>query len=276
MIDLYYKQRSGCPIHGHSDSDRIALSDPIAKSIARGLDNLLPAIAADIAANPEIIIHRDIFKYTRSQLHSGIKQVFGDVDPDDQYFDIVQKLHSGADRFAGYKSYWQTADLRKAAGDAEKQTAINARYNVNWMRTEHLHTVRSARAAKNWQDITRDSDLYPYLEYMPSTAAEPRGEHMRLYGIVKPINDPFWDTWLPPADWGCRCSVKQVRNPDPASVAKQPPDDIPLPPPTMRNNTGKDGQIFTDKHPIISKVKPAIREKVDSEYASIVRKMIRD
>ena len=152
-----------------------------------------------------------------------------------------------------------------------QQFGINAQYNVNWMRTEHLHAVRTSRAAKNWQDITRDSDLYPYLEYMPSTAGEPRNEHKRLYGIVKHVDDPFWDTWLPPADWGCRCSVKQVRNPDPASLAKQPPDDVPLPPPVMRNNPGKDGVLFTDQHPMIAKVKPAMREKVEKAIIKTIQ-----
>ena len=211
-----------------------------------------------------MFIQRDLFQYTRSQLGSAIDQVFGEVTPDSPYFQIVQKLHTSAERFAGYKSYWQTAEMRRAAGSEVRQAGINAQYNVNWMRTEHLHAVRTSRAAKNWQDITRDSDLYPYLEYMPSTAGEPRNEHKRLYGIVKHVDDPFWDTWLPPADWGCRCSVKQVRNPDPASLAKQPPDDVPLPPPVMRNNPGKDGVLFTDQHPMISKVKPEVREKVEN------------
>ncbi|NLN95856.1 MAG: head morphogenesis protein, partial [Bacteroidales bacterium] len=62
-------------------------------------------------------------------------------------------------------------------------------------------------------------------------AAEPRNDHQRLYGVVKPVDDPFWDTWLPPSDWGCRCSVKQVRDDD---NAKEVPKDIKLPPAYMR------------------------------------------
>jgi len=227
--------------------------------MAPGLDARISQIAAEIAADKEMIVHPELFNYTRSQLNHAIEKVWGQPEPDNKNYLFVQKLKDNVTMFAGYKSAWQTTHLRKDVeqsrnADVEQsRNAINARYNVNWMRTEYEHTVRSARAAKNYQKYEQDKDIYPYLRYMPSTAAEPRGEHMRLYGIVKPIDDPFWDTWMPPADWGCRCSVEQVRNPNPESLAKQPPDDITLPPATMRNNPGKSGEIFTDKHPMIKK-----------------------
>jgi hypothetical protein len=268
-MQLYYKPRTGCPVHG--DGDAIALSDGISKSIARGLDKQLQQLYNDVASDPALIIHKDIFTYTRSQLHRGIDQVFGDPKFGDADFDLVQNLRNNADRFAGYKSAWQTAHIRSAEPD--QMPDINSRYNVNWMRTEYVHTVRSARAAKNWQAIDQDKDLYPFLEYMPSTAAEPRNEHQRLYGVVKPVDDPFWDTWLPPSDWGCRCSVKQVRNNE---GAKQPPDDIKLPPATMRNNPGKSGQLFTDEHPMIAKIGQRNKAAVISVYEKLQRKVIRD
>lgn len=260
-IDNYYSQSHCCPSSQSLQTLESLKTSQALKSLAnssapaRGVDKQLEQIYTDIATNPGLVIQKDLFTYTRSQLHQGISQVFGDVEPGDEAFDLVQRLRANADRFSGYKSAWQTAHIRNIDPGAElaeaQLSAINSRYNVNWMRTEYVHTVRSARAASNWQDITRDADLYPYLEYMPSTAAEPRGEHKRLYGVIKPINDPFWDTWMPPADWGCRCSVKQMRSDE---GAKQPPTDIKLPPATMRNNPGKSGQIFTDQHPMIAKV----------------------
>lgn len=260
-MQLYYKPRTGCPVHG----DAIALSDGISKSIARGLDKQLQQLYQDIANDPSLVIHKDIFNYTRSQLHQGINQVFGSPNFDDPDFDLVQRLKANADRFAGYKSAWQTAHIRNV--EPGQMPAINSSYNVNWMRTEYVHTVRSSRAAKNWEAIARDKDLYPFLEYMPSTAAEPRNEHQRLYGVIKPVDDPFWDTWMPPSDWGCRCSVKQVRNDE---GAKQPPDDIKLPPATMRNNPGKSGQLFTDEHPMIKKVGAQNKDLIDNISMKII------
>jgi uncharacterized protein with gpF-like domain len=44
----------------------------------------------------------------------------------------------------------------------------------------------------------------PYWRYVPSTAAEPRVEHMAWYDLVLPADDPFWDTHYPPNGWGCQ------------------------------------------------------------------------
>lgn len=219
-----------------------------------GLDDKLQQIAADIAGDAGMIIHPDIFDHTNKTLQKAISQVYGDVDADD----FINKLKGNITRFSAYKSAWETEHIRNSA--AELLPAINGSYNVNWLRTEYEHAVRSTRAAKNWQQYESDKDLYPYLEYIPSTAAEPRSDHQRLYGVIKKLDDPFWDTWMPPSDWGCRCSVEQVRS---DSGATEPPEDLKLPPATMRNNTGKDGTIFTDKHPMISKVGKPVRDKIE-------------
>ncbi len=97
-------------------------------------------------------------------------------------------------------------------------------------------------------------------------AAEPRNDHQRLYGVVKPVDDPFWDTWLPPSDWGCRCSVKQVRDDD---NAKEVPKDIKLPPAYMRQNPYKTGELFSDKHPMIAKLSDKERKMVDKAIGEL-------
>ncbi|NCU36120.1 hypothetical protein EOM75_08930 [Candidatus Falkowbacteria bacterium] len=116
-------------------------------------------------------------------------------------------------------------------------------------------------------------DLYPYLEYMPSTAGTPRSEHKKLYGVIKALDDPFWDTWLPPADWGCKCSVQQRRS---DKGTNQPPEEIKLPPQAMRNNPGKDGQIFTNKHPMISRVGKKERKLIEDETGKLENRIRRE
>lgn len=231
-------------------------------------DHQMQKVAADLKQNPNTLLQDDLYNYTRQTLLKGIDRVYGRLPHDHPQFENVHRMQENMARFAGYKTAWQTADI--AAG--KNIAGVDAKYNVNYLRTEYVHTVRSARAAQQWHKLQDDKDLYPYLEYMPSTAAEPRGEHQRLYGVIKPVDDPFWDTWLPPNDWGCRCSVKQVR----ADNSTRPvPDDIKKPPASMRNNPARTGHIITDRHPMIANVPEGKRKRIDPEYQRLNRRAIR-
>lgn len=219
-------------------------------------------IYLDVRKNGKLHVNPDLFNFTRGNLIAAIEKVYPGIKYTDRDFDKVMQLRNNVTRFAGYKTAWQVSDLLDQDDDVDAINALNKKYNTNYMRTEYVHTVRSTRAAKNWQNYTADADLYPYLEYIPSTAAEPRNEHKKLYGVIKPLDDPFWDTWMPPADWGCQCSVQQRRS---DKGTTQPPEDIKLPPATMRNNPGKDGKVFTDKHPMISKVKDKTAATIEAK-----------
>lgn len=186
--------------------------------------------------------------------------MYGKPRYDSPEFDKAFRMKQNLSRFAGVKSAWQTKHLKDAK--PQQRPAIDNTYNNNWMRTEYVHTVRSARAAKNWQRYEADKDLYPYLEYTPSTAAEPRNEHKRLYGVTKPLDDPFWDMWMPPSDWGCKCGVQQRRN---DANATEPPKDIKKPPAAMRNNPGKTGEIITAGHPMFKKMGKNTTQNVTKE-----------
>lgn len=228
---------------------------------ATGIDEkTMLEIYIDVRNNDRLLVNTDLYRYTRDNLTAAIDKVYPGLKYDHPDFDMAMKLRNNASRFAGYKTAWQVAELRDV-DDTDSINTINKKYNTNYMRSEYEHTVRSTRAAKNWQRFDQDKDLYPYLEYMPSTAGEPRNEHMKLYGVIKALDDPFWDTWLPPADWGCKCSVQQRRS---DKGTTQPPEEIKQPPQAMRNNPGKDGQIFTDKHPMIRDVGKKEAKQIDA------------
>lgn len=264
-MEQYYRGRSQCPVHGST----INLSADEYNAPRYGLtDEQMQRVAADLKQNPGTLMHEELYNYTRQTLLKGIDRVYGRLPHDHPQFENVHQMQENMARFAGYKTAWQTADI--VAG--KNIQGVDAKYNVNWLRTEYVHTVRSARAAQQWHKLQADKDLYPYLEYMPSTAAEPRGEHQKLYGVIKPVDDPFWDTWLPPNDWGCRCSVQQVR----ADNSTRPvPDDIKQPPATMRNNPGRTGRIITDRHPMIANVPQRMQQRIDPEYERLNRRAIR-
>ena len=37
-----------------------------------------------------------------------------------------------------------------------------------------------------------------------------RASHAKLNKIILPVEHSFWDTYMPPNDWNCRCNVRQL------------------------------------------------------------------
>lgn len=193
----------------------------------------------------------DIYRHTRGVLHAGVDRVYGSPKYTDPDFMRAYMLKENLSQFSAFKTAEQSTRLA-AAADLDEAHIINRAYNVNYLRTEYVHSVRGSRAAKNWGRIQRDKDLYPNLRYEASTAAEPRSDHKRLYGIVRPVDDDFWQVWFPPNDWGCKCGYSQVRGRDKGSAM---PRGMKQPPPVMRNNPGISGKLIPYTHPIIQRAK---------------------
>lgn len=87
---------------------------------------------------------------------------------------------------------------------------ISGDYNHRWLETEYHQTIANAQMAEKWKDFQANRHLYPNAKLVTVGDARVRPEHKVLDGIVRPIDDPFWKTHLPPLDWGCRCTVVQT------------------------------------------------------------------
>ncbi|MDI9349110.1 MAG: phage minor head protein [Candidatus Symbiobacter sp.] len=64
-----------------------------------------------------------------------------------------------------------------------------------------------AAARGHWQQISEARDEAPYLRYTAMMDGRTRASHRALNGIVRHIDDPFWDVYYPPCDYRCRCTV---------------------------------------------------------------------
>lgn len=78
------------------------------------------------------------------------------------------------------------------------------------LRTIYHTNLHSAYTAGQWQRIQDSKMALPYLQYMPSMSENPRYEHRHYYGLVRPVDDPIWQSILPPNGYGCLCWVKQL------------------------------------------------------------------
>lgn len=122
---------------------------------------------------------------------------------------------------------------------------LNKSYNVNYLQAEWQTAVEAGRKAQIWKDYQANKERFPNLVYRTQEDDRVREEHDRLKNIVKPIDDPFWDSFYPPNGWRCRCYTVQTAE-DPTPDEKLPEiteKDVRL---EFRNNVGKTGQIYKE------------------------------
>jgi SPP1 gp7 family putative phage head morphogenesis protein len=121
-------------------------------------------------------------------------------------------------------------------------------YNENHLRAEYNSAIGQARTASRWQEYVKESNVLPMLTYQTAGDGRVRPAHELLDNISRPVNDPFWDKFMPPNGWNCRCIVIQNGSDTPKTSLKgcMPPDDVP---PAFRFNAGKEKIVFSKKHP---------------------------
>lgn len=105
------------------------------------------------------------------------------------------------------KGWWSEQLMRDPiTGKIEKVQLGSTRR----LRTIYHTNLHASYAAGQWERIQKRKKLLPYLQYMPSVSSEPRNKHKAYYGLVLPVDDPIWQSIMPPNGFGCLCSVKQL------------------------------------------------------------------
>ncbi|WP_443607153.1 phage minor head protein [Alistipes putredinis] len=179
--------------------------------------------------------------------------------------ELTGLLENNAFIFSGLKTYHSLNEVGLSLiGDDggikpfekfhEDVAKIDAKYNRNYLYAEYNHAVTSSQMAAKWHDFQQDGDRYN-LQYRTANDERVREEHQRLHNITLPVSDPFWEQFMPPNGWNCRCIVVQVRKgryPESDSqqavgigeeITEEPKKRI------FRFNPGKELKVFPDKHP---------------------------
>jgi SPP1 gp7 family putative phage head morphogenesis protein len=121
------------------------------------------------------------------------------------------------------------------------------------LRTNYDTAANSAYSAGQWEQINENKDVFPYLKYVTMQDDRVREEHWALHDLIYPVDDPFWDNYMPPNGWNCRCSVEQLMQ------SELPEDYSPMGPntpvnvdPQFMNNPGKSNAIYSQAAEAIS------------------------
>lgn len=175
----------------------------------------------------------------------------------------------------------QDGRIKSFSQFAADVTRVHTDYNIKYLRAEYGFAVSSSQMAARWAEVEKDGDNYN-LQYRTADDASVRETHRVLHNITLPASDPFWDQYMPPNGWGCRCTAVQVRKTkyetsDPSVALEkglQATQQIRAGVDTgaiFRFNPGKSRQIFPPKHPyykMAAEDKKAIK-KIVQKYNSL-------
>lgn len=204
---------------------------------------------------------RDVINETFRILGGAVSSSISEEMP----AELTGLLENNAFIFSGLKTYHSLNEVGLSLiGDDggikpfekfhEDVAKIDAKYNRNYLYAEYNHAVTSSQMAAKWHDFQQDGDRYN-LQYRTANDERVREEHQRLHNITLPVSDPFWEQFMPPNGWNCRCVVVQVRKgryPESDSqqavgigeqITEEPKKRI------FRFNPGKELKVFPDKHP---------------------------
>jgi len=189
--------------------------------------------------------------------------------------DLVSSLKHNIATFSAFKetSFKQqieqvlTKDGRVLPWSEFKKEAekLDTLYNKRWLQTEYNQTVANALSAQKYEEYIANKRLYPNLTYHAVHDERTRETHRAWDGFTLPVEHSFWQTHLPPNDWGCRCYVEPTANPVTEGVRTE---DVPIKE-AFANNPALSGEIF----PIIPYAK-GMSEKAVKEVEKQVEKRL--
>lgn len=175
---------------------------------------------------------------------------------------------SGAKTYANLEAinqllYDNEGKLRPFNEFSQLAKSINRQYNVNYLQAEYQTARTAAQMAEKWERIQETKHLFPNLKYRTVGDSRVRKDHEKLNGIIRPIDDAFWDRHYPPLDWRCRCDAV------PTAEEENQYDEKDLPPVQFKGNVGKDKEIFTKKGTFFKLAKTDERATLNLELSKL-------
>lgn len=204
----------------------------------------------------------DVIRYYAEQLWHGLIDGYGEdllsVETDTPDEVMLTKLQESVWHFSAAKNYTQLRQMSEAligpdgklVEFAEFKRQANAINNIHkdvWLKTEYDLAVANGQMSSRWVDAQANKELFPNLEYSAVMDGRTTVTCIDLNGVVRPVDDPFWNTWYPPNHFKCRSDVTQ--NADdyitPLSEIVYP-ENIPQ---MFKRNMAAEGMAFPDGHP---------------------------
>lgn len=187
----------------------------------------------------------------------GYELALSDVLYLSEDYQMLRSLRENTYVFSAAKQYQQVRAMNKLLRTGDKVTPWNefkkaatqifTDYNQSYLRAEYNSAIGMSSSARQWQDFERDKAVLPYLKYVTAGDDRVRPTHAELNGITRKVDDAFWNKFMPPNGWNCRCDVQQMDEGKETDLQDfKTPDDVPD---IFQFNPGKKKIVFSPKHP---------------------------
>ncbi len=190
--------------------------------------------------------------YIREAITSGYIAIGDPIDTQ-----MLATLERNVFVFSGFKTYQQLQSmsgmlkgndgtLRSWPDFKTEVLKVDQKYNVNYLKAEYDHAVVCAQMASQWQDIQRNKDVLPFLQFDATNDNRTTPICSSLDGTTLPVDDSFWNTYYLPLHWGERSVIRQVSRGTATDKTKLALPDLQ---PMFEGNVGKTGIAFPKSHP---------------------------
>jgi SPP1 gp7 family putative phage head morphogenesis protein len=201
---------------------------------------------------------RQIALKLRDAILEGFGKAGSNIDYNTPDGAVIRNLEESVYSFSAAKNYNQLRDMTSALLNDDMVVRsfrefkeicnnISYQYNSSWLLSEYNTAIASAQTSARWNEYQESAQEMPYLQYVTAGDDRVREEHAELDGIIRRIDDEFWDTYYPPNGYNCRCDVIQL--PGEATEADIEKYTLPVLDPIFATNLAKTGVIFPTDHP---------------------------
>jgi len=168
-----------------------------------------------------VLLYDDISSDLQKALFQGYGGGLNDFANNPSKRVLLDNLNRNLFRFSAAKEFQQINDMSNFILDefgnirpfsdfridAKK---IFDKYNDTWLEAEFDTVVAQSQSASQWIDIQAEKGTLPLLKYQTAGDSKVRPEHAAWDNIVRPVDDSFWNTHMPPNGFNCRCIVIQT------------------------------------------------------------------
>lgn len=216
----------------------------------------------DYSTDIEPTAWREVLRIINEATIEGLAQAQQPPTPEDHFY---EQLRHSNEVFSAFKVHSMSQQLGDRLLDSngklkpfnkwlDEVKPIASHYVGPWLRTEYNTAVARAHYAADWKTFEANSDIFPNLQWMPTTSPNPDAEHRIFWEnkLTRPIDDPFWDKHHPGDRWNCKCTLEPTDEPV-TDIPKPEDREKAKPAQGLKGNPAKTGELFDKSHPYFPK-----------------------